>query len=162
VTIYADTSVLVALVFDEPDSNSVRDWFRRTTQQIIVSDLARLEFPLSWRDQPEPDGSIQAKPPPLWQASICSSRYRGLCVMIEPISRQRKCSSGISRRSSPLRTPFTWRAPKTPAPRWPHSTPDLLKPREGRGWRWRNWGRAQSPSGGPPPQIVFDFIWSAM
>jgi predicted nucleic acid-binding protein len=45
VTIYADTSVLVAFVFDEPDSNSVRDWFRRTTQQIIVSDLARLEFP---------------------------------------------------------------------------------------------------------------------
>jgi len=45
VTIYADTSVLVAFVFDEPDSNRVRDWFRRTTQQIIVSDLARLEFP---------------------------------------------------------------------------------------------------------------------
>jgi predicted nucleic acid-binding protein len=45
VTIYADTSVLVAFVFDEPLSNRVRDWFRRTTQRIIVSDLARLEFP---------------------------------------------------------------------------------------------------------------------
>ena len=44
-TIYADTSALVAFVFDEPDSNRVRDWFRRTTQRIIVSDLARLEFP---------------------------------------------------------------------------------------------------------------------
>lgn len=42
---YADTSVLVAFVFDEPESNRVRDWFRRTTQRIIVSDLARLEFP---------------------------------------------------------------------------------------------------------------------
>jgi uncharacterized protein len=45
VTIYADTSVLVAFVFDEPHSARVRDWFRRTTQRIIVSDLARLEFP---------------------------------------------------------------------------------------------------------------------
>ena len=44
-TIYADTSVLVAFVFDEPSSDSVRDWFRRTTQRIIVSDLVRLEFP---------------------------------------------------------------------------------------------------------------------
>ena len=44
-TIYADTSVLIAFVFDEPDSDRVRDWFRRTTQRIIVSDLARLEFP---------------------------------------------------------------------------------------------------------------------
>jgi uncharacterized protein len=44
VTIYADTSVLVAFVFDEPESNRVRDWFRRTTEQIIVSELARLEF----------------------------------------------------------------------------------------------------------------------
>ena len=44
-TIYVETSVLVSFVFDEPDSNRVRDWFRRTTQQIIISDLARLEFP---------------------------------------------------------------------------------------------------------------------
>jgi uncharacterized protein len=45
VTIYADTSVLVAFVFDEPASNRLRDWFRRSTPPIIVSDLARLEFP---------------------------------------------------------------------------------------------------------------------
>lgn len=44
-TIYADTSVLIAVVFEEPDSDRVREWFRRTTQGIIVSDLARLEFP---------------------------------------------------------------------------------------------------------------------
>ena len=44
-TIYADTSVVVAFVFDEPDSDRIRDWFRRTTQGIIVSDLVRLEFP---------------------------------------------------------------------------------------------------------------------
>jgi predicted nucleic acid-binding protein len=44
VTIYADTSALVAFVFDVPQSERVRDWFRRTTQGIIVSDLARLEF----------------------------------------------------------------------------------------------------------------------
>ena len=44
-TIYADTSVLVAFVFDEARSDRVRDWFRRATQGIIVSDLARLEFP---------------------------------------------------------------------------------------------------------------------
>ncbi len=43
--IYADTSVLIAFVFDEPESNRVRHWFRRTTQRIVVSDLARLEFP---------------------------------------------------------------------------------------------------------------------
>jgi uncharacterized protein len=45
VTIYADTSVLVAFVFDGPETERLRDWLRRTTQQIIVSDLARLEFP---------------------------------------------------------------------------------------------------------------------
>ena len=44
-TIYADTSVIVGFVFDEPESDRIRDWFRRTTQQIIVSDLVRLEFP---------------------------------------------------------------------------------------------------------------------
>ena len=44
-TIYADTSALVAFVFDEPRSDLARGWFRRTTQGIIVSDLARLEFP---------------------------------------------------------------------------------------------------------------------
>lgn len=44
-TIYADTSALVAFIFDEPNSNRVRDWFRRATQPIIVSDFARLEFP---------------------------------------------------------------------------------------------------------------------
>jgi uncharacterized protein len=45
VTVYADTSVLVAFIFDEPASDRIRDWFRRTTQRIVVSDLARLEFP---------------------------------------------------------------------------------------------------------------------
>jgi predicted nucleic acid-binding protein len=45
VTIYADTSVLVALVFDEPESIRVRAWFHDRTHRIIVSDLARLEFP---------------------------------------------------------------------------------------------------------------------
>jgi predicted nucleic acid-binding protein len=45
VTLYADTSVLVAFVFNEPESNRVRRWFRRTMQRIVVSDLARLEFP---------------------------------------------------------------------------------------------------------------------
>jgi hypothetical protein len=45
VTIYADTSVVVAFVFDDPDSDRIRDGFRRTTQGIIVSDLVRLEFP---------------------------------------------------------------------------------------------------------------------
>lgn len=44
-TIYADTSVLVAFVFDEPESDRVRGWFRRTTQRIILSDLVRLELP---------------------------------------------------------------------------------------------------------------------
>lgn len=41
-TVYADTSVLVAFIFDEPASDRIRDWFRRTTQRIVVSDL---EFP---------------------------------------------------------------------------------------------------------------------
>jgi predicted nucleic acid-binding protein len=45
VTIYADTSMLVVFVFDERDTDRVRDWFRLTTQRIIVSDLIRLEFP---------------------------------------------------------------------------------------------------------------------
>ena len=43
-TVYADTSVIAAVVFEEPASEAAREWFRRTTQRIIVSDLARLEF----------------------------------------------------------------------------------------------------------------------
>ena len=43
-TVYADTSVIAAVVFEEPGSEAARGWFRRTSQQIIVSDLARLEF----------------------------------------------------------------------------------------------------------------------
>jgi uncharacterized protein len=45
VTIYADTSVIVAFVFDEAESGRIRNWFRRTAQRVIVSDLLRLEFP---------------------------------------------------------------------------------------------------------------------
>ena len=43
-TVYADTSLLAATVFEEPRSGSARAWLKRTTQQLIVSDLARLEF----------------------------------------------------------------------------------------------------------------------
>ena len=43
-TVYADTSVIAAVVFEEPSSEAARGWFRRTSQRIIVSDLARLEF----------------------------------------------------------------------------------------------------------------------
>ena len=43
-TVYADTSVIAAVVFEEPASEPAREWFRRTTQRILVSDLARLEF----------------------------------------------------------------------------------------------------------------------
>ena len=42
-TTYVDTSVLVAAVFEEPRSAGARDWLRRTSERIIVSDLAGLE-----------------------------------------------------------------------------------------------------------------------
>ena len=43
-TVYVDTSLLAAAVFEEPWSEPARAWLKRTTQQLIVSDLARLEF----------------------------------------------------------------------------------------------------------------------
>jgi predicted nucleic acid-binding protein len=44
VTVYLDTSVIIALIADEPASQSVRNWFRNSTNRVILSDLARLEF----------------------------------------------------------------------------------------------------------------------
>ncbi len=43
-TVYADTSVIGAVIFDESESERARDFFRRTRERVIVSDLARLEF----------------------------------------------------------------------------------------------------------------------
>jgi predicted nucleic acid-binding protein len=44
VTVYLDTSVIIALIVDEPASESVRNWFRNSTDRAILSDLVRLEF----------------------------------------------------------------------------------------------------------------------
>jgi predicted nucleic acid-binding protein len=44
VTVYLDTSVIIALIAEEPASESVRNWFRNATDRVIVSDLVRLEF----------------------------------------------------------------------------------------------------------------------
>jgi hypothetical protein len=44
VTVYADTSVIGAVIFDELESERARAFFRRTRERVIVSDLARLEF----------------------------------------------------------------------------------------------------------------------
>jgi uncharacterized protein len=41
---YADTSILAAAIFEEFGSMAARDWFKRTREHIIVSDLAGLEF----------------------------------------------------------------------------------------------------------------------
>lgn len=43
-TTYVDTSVLAAAIFEEPRSAAVRDWLQRTSERVIVSDLAGLEF----------------------------------------------------------------------------------------------------------------------
>ena len=42
--VYLDTSVIIALIADEPASESVRNWFRNSTDRVILSDLVRLEF----------------------------------------------------------------------------------------------------------------------
>jgi predicted nucleic acid-binding protein len=44
VTVYLDTSVIIALIADEPASESIRNWFRNSTDRVILSDLVRLEF----------------------------------------------------------------------------------------------------------------------
>jgi uncharacterized protein len=44
VTVYVDTSLLAAAVFEEQGSEQARAWLKRTTQQLIVSDFVRLEF----------------------------------------------------------------------------------------------------------------------
>jgi predicted nucleic acid-binding protein len=44
VSVYLDTSVIIALIADEPASESVRNWFRNSTDRVILSDLVRLEF----------------------------------------------------------------------------------------------------------------------
>ncbi len=43
-TIYGDTPALAAAVLNEPMSADVREFFKRTTEPVIVSDFARLEF----------------------------------------------------------------------------------------------------------------------
>src|SRR5947209_14118200 len=43
-SVYLDTSVIIALIADEPASESVRNWFRNSTDRVILSDLVRLEF----------------------------------------------------------------------------------------------------------------------
>ena len=43
-TVYLDTSLLAATVFDERSSETARAWLTRTRQPLIVSDLVRLEF----------------------------------------------------------------------------------------------------------------------
>jgi predicted nucleic acid-binding protein len=44
VTIYVDTSILCAAIFEESRSAAARDWFRRMSERMIVSDLTGLEF----------------------------------------------------------------------------------------------------------------------
>ncbi len=43
-TVYLDTSVIIALIAEEPASEAIRNWFRNATDRMIVSDLVRLEF----------------------------------------------------------------------------------------------------------------------
>lgn len=43
-TIYLDTSVLAAVIFEEPASAEAREWLKRTRDPIVVSELAGLEF----------------------------------------------------------------------------------------------------------------------
>jgi uncharacterized protein len=43
VTTYLDTSVVVAIVIDEPQSKAVRAWMTRSSEQMILSELVALE-----------------------------------------------------------------------------------------------------------------------
>ena len=43
-TVYLDTSVVVALIVDEPSSEAARAWFRRADDDFIMADLAAVEF----------------------------------------------------------------------------------------------------------------------
>ena len=43
-TVYLDTSVVVAILIDEPSSDLARAWFRRLDEDVIVADLAAIEF----------------------------------------------------------------------------------------------------------------------
>lgn len=43
-TVYLDTSVVVTLLIDEPSSDLARAWFRRLDEDVIVADLAAIEF----------------------------------------------------------------------------------------------------------------------
>ncbi len=45
-TIYADTSALIAFVFDVPQSERVRDWFRRTLGRTERGRLLHVTFTL--------------------------------------------------------------------------------------------------------------------
>jgi hypothetical protein len=45
VTVYLDTSVVIAILIDEPSSEVARAWFRRLADDdVIVADLAAIEF----------------------------------------------------------------------------------------------------------------------
>ena len=44
-TVYLDTSVVIAILIDEPSSEVARAWFRRLADDdVIVADLAAIEF----------------------------------------------------------------------------------------------------------------------
>ncbi len=43
-TVYLDTSVVVAILIDEPSSEAARAWFRRADDDVIVADFAAVEF----------------------------------------------------------------------------------------------------------------------
>ena len=43
-TVYLDTSIVVAILIDEPSSEVARAWFRRADDDVIVADLAAVEF----------------------------------------------------------------------------------------------------------------------
>jgi predicted nucleic acid-binding protein len=39
-----DTSILAAAIFEEDGSAAARDWFKQTSERVIIGDLAALEF----------------------------------------------------------------------------------------------------------------------
>jgi predicted nucleic acid-binding protein len=57
---YADTSALVKLVVDEPETAALRTWLRRTRADLMASDLARTEL-VRATVRVEPDALVRAR-----------------------------------------------------------------------------------------------------
>jgi predicted nucleic acid-binding protein len=94
--VYVGTSILAAAIFEEPTSTAARGWFRRTSEHIVVSDLAGLELAAvvsrALRTSRFGDDPAAER----FQVSTNSAPLRFLCITVAAILNLLSALSGVS------------------------------------------------------------------